>query len=286
VFNQPVKVTVFGQGFADPVAVSLASIAAQVLSTSGTEIQVLSGVPNVSSCTDISGPVHVTNINNGDSADGPKFFYLVSKPALFNIAPASGSQNGGTPLTITGSFPDPFRTQVLLGQQTAFPTPGTTPTTTTLFVTTPPFSGTFPTQPCTGFGACGGTGTQNIPQTVSVTLTDAITSCTTTAAGAFTYLPSDASCHTTPPAAPQAAFTVTVPSGSPKAFFNNTSTGTGLSFSWDFGDPGSGALNFSTDPNPPPHTYPPGDHQVKLTVTDCLGRPSTAVSPPFHTPGA
>ena len=51
------------------------------------------------------------------------------------------------------------------------------------------------------------------------------------------------------------------------ASFDNTSLG-GLTFSWDFGDPGSGALNTSTDPVPT-HLYEnPGTYPIKLTVYD------------------
>ncbi|HEY6321615.1 MAG TPA: IPT/TIG domain-containing protein [Thermoanaerobaculia bacterium] len=282
VFNQPVKVTIFGQGFADPVAVGLAGIAAQVLSTSGTEIQVLSGIPAVSTCSDITGVVHVTNINNGDSADGPAFVYLVPKPEVFNITPASGGQNGGTPLTITGSFADPGADQVLLGQQAAFPTQGRTSTTTMLFVTTPQFTGTFPTQPCTG--QCGLTGTMNIGASVSVTLNDAITSCTTTLQGAFTYEPADMSCHvtTTPP---QAAFTATAVHASNEVILNNTSSGgcPPLSYAWAFG----GATNIgmtSNMQNPSPTYTNPGTYLITLLVTDSIHQTSS-VSQMVTVPG-
>jgi hypothetical protein len=282
VFNSPVKVTVFGQGFADPVAVGLAGIAAQVLSTSGTEIQVLSGVPAVSTCSDISGPVHVTNINNGDSADGPTFIYRVPKPEVFNVSPGSGPQAGGTNLTITGSFADPGADQVLLGQQTAFPTPGFTSTTSMLFVTTPQFSGTFPTQPC--IGKCGLTGTMNIGASVSLTVNDAVTSCTTTIQGAFTFEPADMSCHvtTTPP---QAAFTITTIKGSNKVILNNTSSGgcPPLSYAWDFG----GATDIGTTSNmknPSPTYTMAGTYLITLAVTDSINQTSS-VSQTVTVPG-
>jgi PKD repeat protein len=282
VFNQPVKVTIFGQGFADPVAVGLAGIAAQVLSTSGTEIQVLSGIPAINNCADISGPVHVTNINNGDSADGPTFIYRVPKPEVFNVSPGSGAQAGGTNLTITGSFADPGADQVLLGQQTAFPTPGRTSTTSTLFVTTPQFTGTFPTQPCVGVG--GLTGTMNIGASVSLTVNDAVTSCTTTLQGAFTYEPADTSCHvtTTPP---QASFTVTTIHASNKVILNNTSSGgvPPLTYSWDFG----GATDIGSPnnmKNPSPTYTNPGTYLITLTVTDSIGQTSS-VSQTVTVPG-
>jgi hypothetical protein len=287
VFNQPVKVTVFGQGFADPVAVSLAGIAAQVLSTSGTEIQVLSSIPNVSTCSNITGPVHVANINNGDTADGPTFVYLVPKPEVFNVcalqSPSQcngacnapqGPQGGGTVLKISGSFADPGGDQILLGQQAAFPASGCPSTTSMLFVTTPQFGGTFPTQPC--IGKCGVTGTMNIGASVSLTVNDAVTSCTTTIQGAFTFEPDDVSCHvtTTPP---QAAFTATPMKGNNTVILNNTSSGGScppLSFAWDFG--GATDIGRTSNMKMPMPTYTnPGTYLITLTVTDSIGQTSS-----------
>ncbi len=51
------------------------------------------------------------------------------------------------------------------------------------------------------------------------------------------------------------------------AIFNNTSVG-GVSFEWDFGDPGSGANNTSTEVNPT-HVYAvPGTYQVTMVAND------------------
>jgi hypothetical protein len=286
-FNLQVKVTVFGQGFADPVAVSLAGIAAQVLSTSGTEIQVLSSVPVVSSCANITGPVHVANINNGDSNDGPNFTYLVSAPLVNGISPNQGFNNVSTGAVISGDFFEPLVDQVQIGSESAS-VDRSSSTSTRLVVTIPPLTTPLPTQACTG-GTCpvGSTGTQSISVAEDVIVTDGTTTCTNTLKGAFTYIPTpaEAMCQCAPPPAPMAMFTVTVPPGSNQAFFNDTSTGSNLTYLWDFGDPSS-AMNSSTAPNPPPHTYAtPGFYQVKLTVMDNLGRSSTATSPPFKIPG-
>lgn len=99
------QVTIFGQGFESPVAVSLAGIAATVISVSSTEILALPGNPAVSGCTDITGPVSVTNINTGETASGSSFFYLVKQtaPVLFGVSPPSGHANGTLSVTLTGA---------------------------------------------------------------------------------------------------------------------------------------------------------------------------------------
>jgi PKD repeat protein len=73
--------------------------------------------------------------------------------------------------------------------------------------------------------------------------------------------------------APTASFTGTPTSGSaPLAVaFTDTSTGGPTSWSWDFGDPGSGSANTSSLQNPS-HTYnSDGTFTVKLTATNGLG---------------
>jgi uncharacterized repeat protein (TIGR01451 family) len=71
-------VTIHGQGFLAPVAVSLAGIPATVISVSATELLVLPGA--LLTCADTSGAVVVTNIDSGDTASGPDFFYLCTPP--------------------------------------------------------------------------------------------------------------------------------------------------------------------------------------------------------------
>jgi hypothetical protein len=262
-FNQPVKVTVFGQGFADPVSVGLAGVAAQVLSTSGTEIQVLSGIPIVSSCANITGPVTVTNINNGDSNSGASFTYIVPKPSANGVNPSGAFvPAGGLPAVVTGGPFIPGEDTVQIGNSAASVTGGTSGS---LNIIIPPFNGTFPTAPC----GANNTGTMTIPTSVAVVVTDTQTTCSSTLAGGFTYFPTvsgDGPCITPPPAPPTASFVDSVPTGSFKVTFTDTSTGNPTSWSWNFGD---GAT--STVQNPV-HTYAvAGMYNVVLVVTGAGG---------------
>jgi hypothetical protein len=276
-WNQPVKVIIFGQGFAEPVAVGLAGVGAQVLSTSGTEIQVLSPIPQLSGCANITGVVSVTNINNGDSGNGPPWVFEVPHPAISSVNPNSGSGAGGDHVVVNGAFFEPtFGDRVLFGGA-AGSVDAAASSSTQLAVTTPPFTGTFPTQACT---VGGKPGTQQLPVAVDVEVINVASGCTDTLPKGFTYNP-PGGCVPTPPAPPQAAFTVTVPHGSFQAFFTDNSTGDIVAYDWDFGD---GSLH-STVRNPPPHTYVAGNYQVTLTVTDSLGRTSTAQQGPFTIPG-
>jgi hypothetical protein len=283
-WNQPVKVTIFGQGFADPVAVGLAGVAAQVLSTSGTEIQVLSPIPNLTGCGNISGPVHVTNINNGDSGDGPTFIFVVPHPSIAGVSPNSGTGNGGDHVVVSGdNFEPSFGDRVLFGGSAGSVNAGAS-TSTQLVVTTPPFTGNFPTQPCVSGGL---TGTMSIPTAVDVQVTNVASGCTDTLPKGFTYIPADQSCHVTPPPpppAPKASFTSTTSTGSFTVIFNDTSTGPPTTWSWNFGDPTSGGNNTSVQQNPV-HTFTggAGTYVVTLTVTNASG--SSTVSGFVKVPG-
>jgi gliding motility-associated-like protein len=61
--------------------------------------------------------------------------------------------------------------------------------------------------------------------------------------------------------------------------FQDASTPCPTAWSWDFGDPGSGAANTSTDPAPI-HTFStPGTYQVRLAVSGPCNAPDTVVLP-------
>jgi gliding motility-associated-like protein len=59
------------------------------------------------------------------------------------------------------------------------------------------------------------------------------------------------------------------------AFSNRNSSAQNITFDWDFGEPASGALNFSTEEAPVHQYLAPGEYLVKLTVNKLLSCPST-----------
>lgn len=177
-------VTIFGNGFSAPVAVSLAGIAASISSVSATELVVVPGRPLVSSCADLSGPVVVTNINTGDSAQNATFTYLVKAtgPIVNSVTPSSGSEGGGFSADIAGANFGTFAGNigVTFGAKAA---PVSSVSPSNISVTVPP--GTVIVNPtCT---ASQSAGAATIVETVDVTVTNRTTTCSATLAKAFSY---------------------------------------------------------------------------------------------------
>ena len=186
-----VPLTIYGQGFQAPVAVSLAGIGALVQSVAATEIVVMPGTPLITGCTDLNGDIQVTNIDTGDTAKATNAFtYHLLKPTITGVSPGNSCPtgapcpNGGTggiPVTITGiNLPTVANAQVKFGGQTSFVTSSDG---STMVVTAPPTSSAAPT--CTGGSPAG---TPQAASTVDVVITDTTTTCSVTASGAFQYL--------------------------------------------------------------------------------------------------
>lgn len=274
-------VTVFGQGFDEPVAVSLAGFGQQVLSVTGTEIEVRTVAIFTTNCSDVSAAVSVTSIETGDSCQGPVYTYRVeaSTPSFGSPSPSSGTQAGGTQVTFTGSnLNSPL--QVLFADR-----PGTVVSAngSTVTVRTPPLpDAELDTQACDGNGDGQANGEQFIPTAVPVEIINGNTTCSASFDGLFTYTPTDNSCRndttggggtTTPPTAGfSEQFT-----GNPREWlFTDTSTGSPTSWSWNFGDPASGANNTSALQNPI-HTFSAaGNYVVSLTASNAGGSDSTS----------
>jgi PKD repeat protein len=265
VWDQPVTVTIFGQGFEDPVAVTLDNVGAQVLSVSGTEIQVLSPIPTVNTCSSPSGPVGVTNINTGDSATFNSFTFLVQAPIVSSLNPNQGAGNAQTPVTISGGQFDPPLSVTFGGSPGSI----TKSSTNSISVNAPVFTGTYQTQSCTVGGA---TGTQEVPTAVTVVVTNLTTGCTTTVSNGFVYTPpaSGSACNATG-TPPVASFTFTAEHGENTVIFQDTSTGKPTQWSWSFGD------TTTSSAENPVHMYTTaGTYTVTLMVTNTFGTSSTS----------
>jgi large repetitive protein len=265
------RVTIFGQGFDDPVAVSLGGVGQTVVSTAGSEIVFLtSGTNAACAATDpVATPISVTNIDTGANATAPiGFTYLYNRPLITGINPSTGPSSGGNVVTVSGSgFEAPAR--VLIGGSAG--SVGTT-TSSSISVTVPPFTGTFPSQACTVGSAAG---TQLVPVSVDVQVINLTTGCGNdrTFTRGYTYNPPSTACVVTAEA-PVSSFTFTLGGTNGRvAAFTNTSTGNPTTFLWNFGDPGSGGANTSALQGPS-HDYNgagPGSYLVSLTVTNAAG---------------
>ncbi|MFL6202198.1 MAG: IPT/TIG domain-containing protein [Thermoanaerobaculia bacterium] len=205
------RVTIFGQGFDDPVAVSLGGIGQAPISVTGTEVVFLtSGVP-LTSCpangiVSVSG-VSVTNIDTGDSGSANiGFSYTVPLPQIFGVSPQAGAI--GSNVTLTGQN---FSTnvQVLFGGATdgaAASIVSKSSTAITVKVPTPPSTFVFTTEPCDGNGDGIAGGTRNVATPISVTVRNLDgTGCVVTLSNAFTLSPQNTTCtgdNSTPPPPP------------------------------------------------------------------------------------
>ena len=205
------RVTIFGQGFDEPVAVALGGVGQLPVSVTGTEIVfITSGVPltNCPSNGIISvDEISVTNIDtgNGDTAN-IGFNYIVPLPLLFGVSPQAG--NIGANVTLSGqNFAS--NVQVLFGD----PANGASAsivskssTAITVRVPTPASGFTFSTEPCDGNGDGIAGGTRSIPTPISVTVRNLDgTGCVATLSNAFTISPTSTTCTgdtSTPPPPP------------------------------------------------------------------------------------
>jgi len=173
-------VTIYGQGFQAPVAVTLAGIPALATSVTATEIVAVPGQPLVSSCANITGAVSVVNIDTGDGASGAGFTYVVAQPAITGVSPQVGT--AGTAVTITGvNFPtSQANADIKFGSQAAFISNFSVGS---IQVTAPP--GTVTTNPACSNG--NPANTLQIVSTVDITVTDRSDTCVAIAVQAFSY---------------------------------------------------------------------------------------------------
>jgi len=263
------QVRIFGQGFDDPVSVTLAGVLADVRSVSGTEIVVLAGVPPRSAgCVSIIGATTVTNIETNESASGPAYTYEAIVPQILSTSPATSEETGGGTLTIRGlDLPDE-EVLVLVDRIEATVL---TSSSREITATIPALSRAFPTESCDEDGD-GTVGFRNLPLAVDVRVLDLQNGCDATAQGALTYLPDNVECQDDL-GPPTASFTASV-SGLTVTLVNTSTTGNplGTSYEWSFGD---GNTSMVRDPGS--HTYAvAGTYTITLVVKNGVEPDGTA----------
>jgi hypothetical protein len=205
--------TIQGNGFDEPVAVSLGGVGQTVLNTSGSQVTFrTSGIP-VNECPE-NGTVPVeglrlVNIETGDFGEfGLVFLYTVPRPAIFTV-----NNTGGGNATVTGQnfTPGSPGVQVIFGDPDSGSSAPVTGSNTSgninIRVPSAPAGFTFNTEPCdgNGDGIAGGTRLAQTPISVSVRNLDG-PGCVATQPNAFVLTPPNTTCTgdtSTPPPAPQ-----------------------------------------------------------------------------------
>lgn len=204
-------VTIDGVGFDDPLSVSIAGVAAQATRVSGTEVVAITGQPLQSSCGNLSGPVIVTNTENGDTATGPLFTFVLPLPLVVS-ATGPVAPGGTTSVTVINAQGIP---RILIGDQ-----PGTITATTVNPDGTTTFTVQVPSTLVLNTKVCSGAAGVSAPTTTlfSVTYTSLTTSCTNTLANALTVTPPNtAVLFVTPPQFGTFTATITPASAGPPA---------------------------------------------------------------------
>jgi hypothetical protein len=204
--QSPALVTIFGSGFESPLQVLVGGVQQQVVSVTGTQVVFRPSSIPITNCPP-SGTVFATRgvtvrlLSSGAESTPPfslNFTADVARPVITGVSPNSGPAGGGTTVNLNGSgFQAPVR--VLFGGNQA---PLQSTSANQVRVTSPAFTGEFPTEACTATG--GVPGTRQRPVSVNVSLTNLDTGCVDVVPGGFIYQP-PATCvpNEAPPPPPQ-----------------------------------------------------------------------------------
>ena len=198
------RVRIDGSGFNDPVAVVIGGIAAQPISVNGTEIIAVTGAPVITSCSDIPGAVTVTNVDNGDSANGPNFTFRIPRPVVISATPTLVGQQ--TTIVVFNGAPGIPR--LTINDIPLTITNETTDSSTGLTT----FQATVPTTASTLLHtqACPAGGSVPIATPLPVNFTNLTTSCVATLPNGITLTPIPTPAVSLNPAA-FTVFTATLP---------------------------------------------------------------------------
>lgn len=194
--------TIHGQGFDAPVAVTMGGVGQTVTSVTATQVVFRTSGILVSSCPDdgreeVSG-LTLTNIetNESASADNFAFDFLVPSPRIAGVSPGSGPQGGGTAVTISGeNFEAPVRVELEGPRGGPFSSTVTSTSSTSVGITTPAVpNSVLDTEACDD-NADGTPGERFIRTAFDVQVENTSTGCSDTFQGGFTYIPSDRTCR-------------------------------------------------------------------------------------------
>lgn len=265
-FSGGTRVTIDGIGFLAPVAVQIGGVAARVISVSGTQIIAITNPVDTPSCGDSSGPISVTNINNGDSATGPQFTYRVPQPRIVAVTPQTVVDGVTTSIAVTVSNALPGANRILIGDRTVFPTNTTFNGDGSATFTVPlPTNVEFPTATCPG-------GERLVPVEFDISYENVDTGCEDTAAGALTIRPADETCQLTPTA--EVAVTVPASPDCPGLVINAPDNATNTTGTITLSNSGTAALTVTSAATPalsftvaPPNSIIPPGGSANFTVT-------------------
>ena len=164
------------------MTVYLDGIAASVIKVSASEIIGISNGIAVSGCADSTGPIIVTNVDNGDSATAPTpWIYRVLKPAIVSVTGLSPAPGSTVFVTVANAVGIP---RIVIGDTGASISAQTVNADgTTTFTVTVPATLKFDQLTC----PAGGTAQQ--PTAFDVTYTSLTTTCTDKLTKGLTILP-------------------------------------------------------------------------------------------------
>ncbi|HEX8408569.1 MAG TPA: IPT/TIG domain-containing protein, partial [Thermoanaerobaculia bacterium] len=194
------RVTIDGNGFVSPVVVVVRTpegdVSLQPISVTGTKIVAIAPAILPSECADLIGPLIITNVVNGDQAEGPPFTFFVAEPVIVGISPSTVV--AGQNITVTVANASPGGSRLTIGDRNVFPTLTSFDETTRVatFTIATPTDIDFPTVACTVGGVPG---ERQTSVRFDVGYENVATTCEDTATQALTITPLDATCVLPPP---------------------------------------------------------------------------------------
>lgn len=192
------RMTIDGNGFVGPVIAVVRTgegdVGLGVVSVTGTKI--VATIPTLipTDCGQVlEGPIVVTNIVNGDSAEGPTFRFSFATPSIVGISPNVVTVGVETSFTVRVANAVPGTTRFTVGGKTLFPTAVADNGDGTVTYTLPvPTNLTFPTEEC----PAGGTRLASV--SVDVVYDSSVNGCDDTATEALTVNPASTACVVPP----------------------------------------------------------------------------------------